>query len=136
MKKCYKIVLCLMLVLSCVMGLCACGGNKADTPATEEPVKLSATGRYEIEAIRWDNGTESTGDQLQEQLALMGGETFLELNSDRTALLCLYGVCSDMEYSDTKIWNEDLGGMEFDFSVNDGKVTLKQSGTTFIFVKK
>lgn len=123
-----------MLVMGCVMGLCACGSESAD--ATEAPVNQTAHGRFEVETIRWEDGAESTGAQLQEQLDLMGGETFVELYDDATALLCLYGTRSDMKYSDTEMWHKDNENVSFNFSVNDGRVTLEQGGTTFIFLKK
>ena len=66
---------------------------------------------------------------------MMGGETFLELYSDNTALLCLLGQRADMEFSETQMWRAGHSALAYDFSVKDGKATLYAEGTTYIFVK-
>lgn len=135
MKKSFKAVLCLMLVLGSLLCLCSCGSKNESTSTEPAPVKQYATGRYEIESVTWEDGTKSSGDQLQEQMEIMG-ETFVELYSDNTALLCLYGSRMDMEYSENQMWNADSGFMKCEFSVKNGRVTLVYEGTTYIFVKK
>lgn len=135
MTKCFKISLCLILILGSLVCLCACGNDSSSAPVADTPVKQSATGRFEIDAIEWDDGTKLSGDLLQEQIDIMG-ETFLELYDDNTALLCLYGQRTDMEYSDSKLWNSGNDLFTYEFSVKNGTATLVQDGTTFIFVKK
>ena len=132
MKKHLKAGLCLILMLASIFCLCACGSESA--PA-ETPIKQTALGRFDLQTIIWEDGTKVTGDLLEEELAIMG-ETFVELNSDNTALLCLYGVRWDMEYSEDRIWKDGNDLYSYEFSVKDGKVTVVQDNVTFIFVKK
>ena len=135
MKTYFKIALCLLLIVSCF--LTACGGKT--TAATEPTLPRSATGRYEIQSITWEDGTTTSGEALQEQLAMMG-ETFLEIHEDGTALLCLYGQRADMEYDATTMWRTGSSLVNYDFSVKDGKAVLKDTlasqSPTFTFVKK
>ena len=135
MKTYCKTILCLLLTLCCF--LTACGGKTAT--ATEPALPRSATGRYEIQSIAWEDGTTTSGQALQEQLAMMG-ETFLELYDDGTALLCLYGQRADMEYDATSMQRAGTSLVNYEFSVKDGKATLKDTlasqSPTFTFVKK
>ena len=135
MNRFFKSTLCLIIMLGCILCLCACGSESTSAPADSTPIKQSALGRFEIEAIEWDDGTKISGDMLQEQIDIMG-ETFLELYDDNTALLCLYGQRTDMEYSDSQLWNAGNSLFTYEFSVRNGTATLEQDGTTFIFVKK
>ena len=134
MKKNFKIALCLMLVLGSLLSLCACGGT-GSAPSGNVTVKQNVTGRYEIQSITWDDGTSTSGEELQSTLELMGGDTFLELFSDNTATLCLLGQRADMEFSDSAMWRPDNELYTYDFSVKDGKATLYAEGTPYVFVK-
>jgi hypothetical protein len=132
MKKIIALALALVLTLS----LAACGGSSTGSaPAGNSTVKQNVTGRYEIESISWDDGTSSSGETLQSTLDMMGGETFLELYSDNTALLCLLGQRADMGFSETQMWRADNSLHTYDFSVKNGKATLYAEGTTYVFVK-
>ena len=131
MIKKLKIGVCLMLILGMLLCLCACGSESA----VSEPIKQTALGHFDIHTIIWEDGTKVSGDLLEEQIDIMG-DTFVELYDDNTALLCIYGLRTDMEYSDGQMWNSDNGLFTYEFSVKDGQVTLKQDGTTFIFAKK
>ena len=131
MRKCIKVGLCLILVLGSIFCLCACGSESvADTP-----IKQTALGRFDIQTIIWEDGTQLSGDLLEEQIDIMG-DTFVELYDDNTALLCIYGLRTDMEYTEGKMWRPDNGLYTYEFSVKDGKVSLEQDGTTFVFAKK
>lgn len=131
MKKSFRIVLCLVLVLGSLLCLSACGSQSNSTPVGDSSVKQYTTGRYEIQTITWDDGTSASGDTL----SLMGA-TYVELYSDNTAQLCLFGVLADMEYSDSKMWRAGSEFLSYEFSVKDGKVTLTDNGTTYVFIKK
>ena len=132
MKKHLKAGLCLILMLASIFCLCACGSESA--PA-ETPIKQTALGRFDLQTIIWEDGTNVTGEPLEEVLDMMG-ETFVELNSDSTALLCLYGQRSEMLFSDPQLWKDGTDLMTYTFSVKDGKATLKRDNTTFVFVKQ
>ena len=132
MKKSFRTILCLLLVLGSLLCLCACGSG--DAPADDSSVKQYATGRYEIQSIQWDDGTEASGELLENSLEMMG-DTYLELYSDNTALLCLLGQRADMEFSESQIWRAGNNALTYEFSVKDGKATLYAEGTTYIFVK-
>ena len=133
MKKRFTAVLCLILALGCLLCLSACGGS--EEPVEETAIKQYVTGRYEIQSITWDDGTTLTGDLLQEQVEIMG-DTFVELYEDGTATLCLMGLRLDMQYSESKIWKDDNGLYTYEFSVKDGKATLRDGDSTYVFVKK
>ena len=127
MKKIIVLVLALVLAMS----MAACGGETASTPVKEETgLPQSSTGRYQIESITWGDGTVATGDLLA-----VAGECYLELYSDNTALLCLYGVQMEMEFDDNAMWRTGSSFSDYEFSVKDGKVTLVDADTSFLFVK-
>ena len=127
MKKIIALVLALVLAMS----MAACGGETATTPVKEESgLPQSSTGRYEIEKITWEDGTEATGDLLT-----VVGDCYIELYSDNTALLCLYGVRMDMEFDSNSMWRVGSSFSDYDFSVKDGRATLVDADTTYIFVK-
>ena len=128
-----KSLFCLILVLCSILCLTACGSSES-TPSAPA-IKQSVTGRYELQSITYTDGTSISGDLLEETLALMG-DTFLELYEDQSALLCLYGVRTDMEFSDSEIWNAISPMMRYPLSVRNGTATLDYTGTIFTFVKK
>lgn len=135
MNKTLKTVLCLVLVLGSLLCLSACGGETSSAPTEPTPVKLHLTGRYEIESIEWASGTVSSGEILEEALDAMG-DMYVELYSDGTAQLCMYGSISDMEFNETEIWNMDADYIKYEISINDGKLTLKDGEDIFNFVKQ
>lgn len=135
MNKILKTALCLAMALTCLLCLCACGGEKEQVVGVESTIKLNITGRYELESIEWANGTIASGITLQQSEDTMG-DMYLELFSDGTAQLSLLGQLHDMEFSNDKMYQTDSKLNTYDFSVSNGKVTLKNSGDTYIFVKK
>ena len=135
MQKRFTRTLCLILVLGSLLCLCACtSSGSVSTPTTTEPLKQYVTGRYEIQKIQWADGTEASGQQLQDLIAVVG-ETFLELYSDHTALLCLLGQRFDMEFSDTQMWSVTNKLITYEIFVQNGTVTLDYCGTIYTFVK-
>ena len=112
MNKHLRALLSLTLALLLTIGLCACGSESvADTP-----IKQTALGRFDIQTIIWDDGTQLSGDLLEEQIDIMG-DTFVELYDDNTALLCIYGLRTDMEYTEGKMWRPDNGLYTYDRKV-------------------
>ena len=137
-----KILICLLLVLGTLFCLSACDSGSSSTIQENKPVKEYIVGRYELETIKWANGTIASGEILQSSEDAMG-DMYVELFSDHTAQLCLYGSLKDMEYTDTEMKeintvfeNYDIDYNTYEFSVSGGKVTLKKDGDTYIFVKQ
>lgn len=135
MRSTMKTVLCLVLVLVTLFCMSACSTGDAPNHQNTEPLKEYITGRYELEKIQWADGTVATGNTLQDAENAMG-DMYVELFSDRTAQLALFGQILDMEFSDDKMWQINYSSNTYDFSVGSGRVVLKQAGDTFTFVKK
>ena len=135
MKFTKKFFICLILVLGTLFCLSACGSNESSTIPETNAVKLYITGRYELEEIQWASGITASGETLQSSEDAMG-DMYVELFSDYTAQLSLYGQIMDMEYSDNEMKQVNSTFNTYEFSVNSGRVTLKKDGDTFIFVKK
>ena len=136
MKHMMKMFVCLVLVLGTVFCLSACGGGDTTTVQETEAVKQYIVGRYELEKIQWASGTTASGEILQGSEDKMGGDMYVELFSDRTAQLCLYGQIKDMEYTDDEMKEINYANNVYEFSVSNGKVILKKDGDTYTFVKK
>ncbi len=135
MKKFLKLALCTAVALACILSLSACGGGDEPASKEETAIKQNMTGRYELQSIEWESGTVASGSTLQYSEDTMG-DMYVELFSDGTARLSLYGQILDMEFSEDKMYQSGSKLNEYDFSVGNGKVTLKQSGDTYNFVKK
>ncbi len=135
MKNTIRIVLCAVLVLGVLFSFSACGGSEQAVFTDDTAVKQYVTGRYELKTIKREDGTVTSGDILQQAEDAMG-DMYVELFSDGTAQLALYGQIKDMEFSDDEMWNIDYANESYDFSVRNGKVTLNDSGDTYVFVKK
>ena len=137
MKQSMKCLVCLLLVLGTIFCMSACGGSSNTTAGKEtEAVKQYVVGRYELEKIQWANGTTASGEILQESEDKTGGDMYVELFSDRTAQLYLYGQIKDMEYTDDEMKEINYAYNVYEFSVSNGRVILKKDGDTYTFVKK
>lgn len=144
MKNVLYMILCFVLFFCIALGVSACN-SKMEAMAKKEPeavtseetvaVKLYITGRYELETVRWKDGTTASGEVLQEAEDTMGN-MYVELFSDGTAQLSLYGQIRDMEFSEDKIWEIGQADKAYEFSVSNGKATLKDAGDTYIFSKE
>lgn len=135
MNKIFKNVLCIIMLLLCLLCFCSCDSNNESSTKDKNVVKQYITGRYELQSIEWANGTVASDSTLQLSEETMG-DMYVELYSDGTAQLSLYGNIYDMEFSEDKMTQINFELNTYDFSVGNGEVTLKQSGDTYIFVKK
>ena len=135
MNKVLKIALCLSMILICFLCFCACEKDENSSSKTGSVVKQYITGRYECQAIEWENGTVASGESLQYSESVMG-DMYLELFSDGTAQLSLWGQIHDMEFTDTEIHEIGSDYNTYEFSVGSGRATLKDDRATYIFVKK
>ena len=135
MNKIIKITLCTVMVISCLLGFSACGKKEDATSETESVVKQYMVGRYELQSVEWASGTTASGSTLQQSEDAMG-DMYVELFSDGTAQLSLYGQTRDMEFTDDEMHQIDSKLNTYEFSVGGGKVILKQSGDKYTFVKE
>ena len=133
MKKTMKMIVCLILVLGSVVCLGACG-NKKETSEESFQIPLSKTGLYEIESMESEDGTVTSGEAWEDAIEQMGS-IYIELYEDNTAEFCLYGNIWDMEFSEDKIWETDNKWKRYDFSVDDGYVTITMGGFTYTLAK-
>lgn len=123
------------MILLCLLCFCSCDSNNESSTKDKNVVKQYITGRYELQSIEWANGTVASDSTLQLSEETMG-DMYVELYSDGTAQLSLYGNIYDMEFSEDKMTQINFELNTYDFSVGSGEVTLKKSGDTYIFVKK
>lgn len=137
MKKLFKSAFCILLALTLVLSLIACGGTDTDSSAsdTSTVIKQNAVGRYELEKIEWTTGTVASGDILASTESAMG-DMYLELFSDGTANLSLYGQMHDMKFTKTEMHEPDNKHNTYEFSVSDGKAVLKNADAVYTFVKQ
>ena len=138
MKKLFKSAFCILLALTFVFCLTACGGEtdtEASSADTSDAIRQNAVGRYELEKIEWTTGTVASGDIIASTESAMG-DMYLELFSDGTATLSLYGQMHDMEFTKTEMHEPDNKHNTYEFSVADGKAVLKNADAVYTFVKQ
>lgn len=125
MKKTLKLALCLILVLSTVLCMAACGGK-------------SIAGKYIIYSV--DDGSQTIkGDDLDTILSAMGitvDSMYIQLNDDGTAEMSVFGETAEMAYEDGKIWPTETPDEKVAFTVEGDKLTLEAEGNTMVFRKQ
>ena len=127
MKKTMKLTLCLILVLSTVLCMAACGGDKN-----------SIAGKYVVYSMD-SNGMTIKGDTLTAALSAMGmtiDDMYIQLNDDGTGKMSVFGETADMAYADGKIWPVEEPEEKVSFTVSGGKLTLEVEGNKMVFTKK
>lgn len=113
MKNIMKSLLCVALALCLALCLCACGGSKQDSNAKLE-------GTYVLSKITYADGTTLTDDDLKAEIeegwGLAPEDTYLELYSDGTGMLCVYGLPQEIAFADGKFWYTEFLdlGVEFE----------------------
>ena len=128
MKKTMKLALCLILVLSTVLCMAACGGDDKD----------SIAGRYVVYSMDTE-GMTIKGETLTAALSAMGmsaDDMYIQLNADGTGEMSVFGETAEMAYADGKIWSIDEPEEKVDFTVSGGKLTLEVEGNKMVFTKK
>lgn len=127
MKKTMKLTLCLILVLSTVLCMAACGGDKN-----------GIAGKYVVYSMD-SNGMTIKGDTLTAALSAMGmtiDDMYIQLNDDGTGKMSVFGETADMAYADGKIWPVEEPEEKVSFTVSGGKLTLEVEGNKMVFTKK
>lgn len=128
MNKTMKLALCLILVLSTVLCMAACGGDKD-----------SIAGKYIVYSMEM-SGLTVEGEMLETALAASGmtvEDMYIQLNDDGTGTMTsMEGETSEMAYADGKIWSVDEPEEKVNFSVKGGKLTLEVEGIKMVFTKK
>ena len=113
MKTIWKMLLCALLAVCLLLGLCACGKG--------------LEGAYSLSSITYPDGTTLAGMELQAEMEDVWGmelsDAYLTLHADGTGVLCLYGIDQEIGYEDGKFWYTtdlesglyiDEGVLEFD----------------------
>lgn len=94
MKTITKALLCILLAVSLLLGLCACDN--------------SLEGTYVLSSISYADGTTLSGKDLEAEMEAIWGtalsDTYLTLNADGTGVLCVYGFDQEIGYEDGKFW--------------------------------
>ena len=94
MKLITKLFLCILLVVSLTLTLCACGKGLAGT--------------YVLSRLTYPDGTVIEGTALETEMSEVYGmelsETYVTLNEDGTGIICVYGFDQEIGYEDGKFW--------------------------------
>ncbi|MDD6643182.1 MAG: lipocalin family protein [Firmicutes bacterium] len=114
MKRSAKILLSVLLILSILSCLAACG--------SKEP-----SGTYNLVSMEMD-GETIDADTLKE----FGMEVTITFNSDGTGSIDMADEKEEFEWKGNKIIAD---GEEISFQLDGNKLTLKQDGETMVFSK-
>ena len=118
-----KILVCLVMVLSLMLCIAACGD-------TEESGGIA--GKYKFHSMSYDGETITAKD-----LADMGEEMdmYIRLNGDGTGIMYSEGETEDMAYANGQIWSVDEPDEKVDFTVKGNTLTMEQDGMKMVFKK-
>ena len=114
MKKTAKILLSVLLILSVLTCLAACGSK-------------GPSGTYNLVSMELD-GEKIDADMLEEY----GMEITITFNSDGTGNLDMMGEKEEFEWKDNKIIAD---GDEISFRLDGNKLTLEEEDGTMVFSK-
>ena len=94
MKTITKTLLCILLTVSLMLSLCACGKR--------------LEGTYILSSITYPDGTVLEGKELETEMSEVFGmelsETYVTLKEDGTGVMCVYGFDQEIGYEDGKFW--------------------------------
>ena len=113
-----KKVLSMILVLSMVFVLVACGGKRA-------------AGEYVLKTMTMD-GQEMKMEDLS-ALGVSADSFKLVLNEDGTGLLEVMGQEQKLTWNDKSLTAE---GESIDYTLSGNELTMEQDGNTMVFVRK
>ena len=118
-----KILVCLVMVLSLMLCIAACGDK-------EESGGIA--GKYNFYSMSYNGETVTAKD-----LAAMGEEMdmYIRLNGDGTGIMYTEGETEDMAYSNGKIWSVDEPDEKVSFTVKGNTLTMEQDGMVMTFKK-
>ena len=114
MKRTAKILLSVLLILSILSCLAACGSK-------------GPSGTYNLVSMEMD-GEKVDADMLKEY----GVEITITFNSDGTGNIDMMGEKEEFEWKGNTITAD---GEEISFTLNGNKLTLEQDGETMVFSK-
>ena len=94
MKTITKTLLCILLTVSLMLSLCACGKR--------------LEGTYILSSITYPDGTVLEGKELETEMSEVFGmelsETYVTLKEDGTGVMCVYGFDQEIGYENGKFW--------------------------------
>ncbi len=114
MKKILSSILCAALIACMILTLAGCG----------------TAGHYILKEMSYSGITISAEDA-----DLDPDENYLDMKANGTAVLCMDGDETDMEWKDGKIWAEDEEDDKADFEIDDGELTIEVEGMEMVFEK-
>lgn len=115
MKRTAKILLSVLVILSILACLAACGS------------KGQPSGTYKLVSMEMD-GEELDADMIEEY----GMEVTITFNSDGTGSLNMMGEKEEFEWKGNTMTAD---GEEVEFKLDGNKLTLEQDGTKMVFSK-
>ena len=118
MKNTVTKLLCVLMVVAMVLTFAACG----------------KAGTYVLSEAKID-GEKYDADELEE-LGLDPDDCYVELNSDGTGEVCLFGEEVDIEWEDDEMWPEDDEDEVLEFEIDGKELTLEYEGEELIFTKE
>lgn len=114
MKKILSSILCAALIACMMVTLAGCG----------------TAGHYTLKEMSYGGITVSAEDA-----ELDPDENYIDMNANGTAVLCMDGEETDMEWKDGEIWAEGEDDEKADFEINDGELIIEVEDMEMIFEK-
>ena len=115
-----KKLLALLLALTMVFTLAACGGKSESKDEEKEEKEDGVAGKYLLVSVELDGEELSEEDMIDE----FGDDSYIELEDDGTATLKLEGNKTKMEYKDDEIWAEDDEDTVFEIKIKKDTVII------------
>lgn len=122
MKNITKTLLRAVLALCLVLCLCACGSKQTANAKLE--------GTYVLSKLTYADGTTLTGDELKTEFEEGWGmdleDNYLELHSDGTGVLCVYGLPQEIAFADGKFWYSEF--LDLSIGVEEDVLEFDEDG--------
>lgn len=105
MTKFVKSLLLVLLTLSLMLGLGACGDK-------EEKSTEKLVGTYILSKLTYADDVELTGDELKKEMediwCMDVSDTYVELRADGTGSLSVYGLSMEIGWKDGYLWYSEF----------------------------
>lgn len=118
-----KILVALILALSLVLCLAACGKDSKSG---------NLAGKYEFYSMTYGEITVTAADMAAEGKSV---EMYVKLNNDGTAIMYSEGETEDMVYADGQIWSVSDPDNKANFSVVGNTLAIVQDDLEMVFKK-
>jgi len=118
MKNTITKLLCVAMVLCMLLTFTACG----------------VAGTYVLSEAKI-NGEKYDLDEM-EDLGIDPDDCYIELKSDGTGEVSLFGEETDIEWEDDEMWPEDDEDDVLEFEIDGDELILEMEGQELIFVKE